>query len=581
MSVNVNAKVAIPTNLNVGANVGGSIQENTNLETGIAGATEYKNGVQAQEDNQGGVQAQEKLHMNGDTPQVETNVEMTARSNVKLGSNNQGGEVQLETARDGAVVATESAEVVIKEGEHAHEEYHTSVWHRYGFIFIFLLMEVVVMFLFAFYVIFNHDLESAVAGSNDNTTTEHVKKYYPMFQDIHVMVLVGFGFLYTYLRRQSWYSMSMNFMLMIWSIQISILLNGFFHMIIKNKFEPIEIEIRSLIMADFAAATVLVSFGAVIGKFNSGQLLTMATLEMWFYTANVNFGEAYLMAMDMGGSMFIHSFGAYFGISCAFTYSIGKYEKLINHKWNSSSYNSNLFSYIGCAFLWLFWPSFNGSLSSGNSQHRIIINTVLSLTCSALAVFLINPLLNRHGKLKMENVLNATLAGGVGIGAACDILAQPWSAMLIGFISGTISLLGFEYVSPFLQKKLNIYDTAGIHNLHGLPGLFGSVVGVILSAAADQAIVTQSLKSIFPDLGPRTNTYQAYMQAAALASSLLFSISGGLIVGAILRAPCFDSPKGVNEMFTDIPYFEEVDELLGDDTIAEEPLKEEEPKAEV
>ena len=37
--------------------------------------------------------------------------------------------------------------------------------------------------------------------------------------------------------------------------------------------------------------------------------------------------------------------------------------------------------------MWLFWPSFNGSLASGNAQVRAIINTYFSMTGSVVTTF--------------------------------------------------------------------------------------------------------------------------------------------------------------------------------------------------
>ncbi len=50
----------------------------------------------------------------------------------------------------------------------------------------------------------------------------------------------------------------------------------------------------------------------------------------------------------------------------------------------------------------------------------------------------------------MEIVLNASIAGGVAIGANADIIVQPFGAMIVGFIAGTVSSFGFAYLSKFL-----------------------------------------------------------------------------------------------------------------------------------
>lgn len=47
------------------------------------------------------------------------------------------------------------------------------------------------------------------------------------------------------------------------------------------------------------------------------------------------------------------------------------------------------------------------------------------------------------GKLEMEVMLNATLAGGVAIGTASDMITTPWMALLIGYCGGLWSAIGF------------------------------------------------------------------------------------------------------------------------------------------
>jgi len=50
----------------------------------------------------------------------------------------------------------------------------------------------------------------------------------------------------------------------------------------------------------------------------------------------------------------------------------------------------------------------------------------------------------------MEVVLNATLAGGVAIGSASDLVVNASFAVLIGGVAGIISAIGFMHLGPYL-----------------------------------------------------------------------------------------------------------------------------------
>lgn len=39
-------------------------------------------------------------------------------------------------------------------------------------------------------------------------------------------------------------------------------------------------------------------------------------------------------------------------------------------------------------------------------------------------------------------------------------------------------------MQPVLEKKLRIQDTCGVHNLHGMPGILGAVVGAVTAYLA-------------------------------------------------------------------------------------------------
>ena len=50
----------------------------------------------------------------------------------------------------------------------------------------------------------------------------------------------------------------------------------------------------------------------------------------------------------------------------------------------------------------------------------------------------------------MIDILNATLAGGVAIGASSGVTYYPAVALGIGLFAGAISCLCFKYLTPFL-----------------------------------------------------------------------------------------------------------------------------------
>lgn len=83
--------------------------------------------------------------------------------------------------------------------------------------------------------------------------------------------------------------------------------------------------------------------------------------------------------------------------------------------------------------------------------------------------------------MDVEILLNSTLAGGVIMGAACDIIVKPYYAMICGWCIGALSAFGYAYMSNFLREKINLHDTCGVHNLHALPGFFGGIVSAIAS----------------------------------------------------------------------------------------------------
>ncbi len=140
------------------------------------------------------------------------------------------------------------------------------------------------------------------------------------------MIFVGFGFLMVFLKNNSLCSVGFNYLIACWAIQIAILFTGFWHNVVEFYHDPnhewkkIELNVKYMILGDFAAGAVLISFGAVLGKVSLFQLWAMATLEVFFYCMNEAIVVEIFKIYDIGGSIVIHAFGAFFGLSVCLFY---------------------------------------------------------------------------------------------------------------------------------------------------------------------------------------------------------------------------------------------------------------------
>ena len=417
----------------------------------------------------------------------------------------------------------------------------------------FLVCEAICILFYGLFTVYGKGTSPLSTAAQDKDINEELFDRYPLFQDVHVMIFVGFGFLMVFLKNNSWCSIGFNYLIACWAIQIAILFTGFWHNIAhfyhdpNHEWKKIELSLKYMILADFAAGAVLISFGAILGKCSLFQLWAMATFEVFFFCINEAIVVEIFNIYDIGGSIVIHTFGAFFGVSVALFYHT---EDAIADKagLNSGNYLSDLVSMIGTLFLFAYWPSFNGALGSGTTMQRAAINTYLSMACSVTAAIVVSKLAH-GGKLNMEIVLNASLAGGVAIGSAADLVVTPAGSMVAGFIVGGISAFGFAYLSAFVKKHLNLHDSCGVLNLHGIPGVIGAIISAIVASRVDQTY-GDNLANQFPLQAARTPDEQAGYQLAGLGVCLGIAIGGGLFTGFITSREWFE-PIPVDSIFHD------------------------------
>ena len=319
---------------------------------------------------------------------------------------------------------------------------------------------------------------------------------YAIFCDIMVMLLLGFGFLMTFLRKYGLGAVGLTMLLTAMALQLNI----FAELLMRYIYSPSDvvfpspISVATLIYGEFAAATLLISYGAVIGRASPFQLTIMAVFQSAFYALNkVLVVGGWWAAEDVGGTMTIHMFGAYFGM--AVSRVMGPPLDTSNASTNAIS---DVLSLLGTALLWVYWPSFVGATETANadSESRCVIHTVLALLGSTVATFFMSQRL--CNKLDPLHIANSTLAGGVAVGASARLNISPGAALLVGILAGLTSVLGFVYVTPILERKaLSMYDTCGVHNLHGLPSVMGGFASIVFVALEPDAPFLAKQKSVF------------------------------------------------------------------------------------
>jgi len=145
------------------------------------------------------------------------------------------------------------------------------------------------------------------------------------------MIFIGFGFLMTFIKTQSWSALAFNWIISAWALEWAILSTGFFHQLFHDGVKhKISIDLSHMIMGDFGAGAAMITFGAILGKVNLQQLFFLVWWEMIFYGINEAICVNKFKVTDAGGSILVHTFGAYFGVAATYGFQPTRASKSIN-----------------------------------------------------------------------------------------------------------------------------------------------------------------------------------------------------------------------------------------------------------
>ena len=132
----------------------------------------------------------------------------------------------------------------------------------------------------------------------------------------------------------------------------------------------------------------------------------------------------------------------------------------------------------------------------------------------------------------MEDILNATLAGGVSVGIVNSVCYYPVVGLVVGLLSGVISTLSFHYLGPYFQRKVGLHDSCGILSLHVLPGIFGAIASTIVVACYNNGfdnVYTKNFAS--PNIWESSDDFGS--KSWKQFSGMLVSVGFGLLMGVL------------------------------------------------
>ena len=286
----------------------------------------------------------------------------------------------------------------------------------------------------------------------------------------------------------------------------------------------------------FAATTATIVSGAIAGrtKYSTYIIFSLVMTAIiypisggWEWNGGWLNDTAGIMPaefIDFAGSSIVHSVGGWAALVAAFMVGprIGKY---VDGKVLPIPGHNQILATLGVFILWFGWFGFNGGsqLAWGGADATAASNVVL-ITNLAAAAGGLGALITTwiwYGKPNLAQTLNGALADLVSITAGCGNMTAV-GAVLAGLIGGVIVVFSIE----FIEKKLKIDDAIGAASVHGVAGVWGTLVIGLWGVDGDAGI------GIFNGGGAA----QLGAQAIGVLAYAVWAIALSFIVLGILKA---------------------------------------------
>ncbi len=229
-----------------------------------------------------------------------------------------------------------------------------------------------------------------------------------------------------------------------------------------------------------------VSFGFVIAFSSLWMLLCYAPVTHWIWGGG---WLADMGVMDFAGGIVVHETAGIAALVLA--YMLGSRRGFPNEL--KPPHNPGM-TMIGAAMLWVGWFGFNAGsqlAADGGAAMALVVTHIsaatASITWAAYERF-------KYGKASMIGMVTGTIAGLASITPASGFVG-PVGALFIGAVAGVLC----QIMCGIVKEKMKIDDSLDVFAVHGVGGIFGTLMAPLLAINAlegGQSLMTQIIALI-------------------------------------------------------------------------------------
>ncbi len=233
----------------------------------------------------------------------------------------------------------------------------------------------------------------------------------------------------------------------------------------------------------FAIITPALIVGAYVERVGFGFVLLFSALWMlivyapvvhWIWGGGMMsdggiFGEAGVR--DFAGGIVVHETAGLAALVIAIFLGARKNQTTPPHNPG--------FVMIGAAMLWVGWFGFNGGsqLAADGGAAMALTVTHISAAAASLSWGLWERV--KYGKTSLVGVVTGTIAGLASITPASGFVG-PVAALIIGTIAGVLC----QEAVNLIRNKVKIDDTLDVFAVHGVGGIFGTIMIAVFGQGA-------------------------------------------------------------------------------------------------